>query len=133
MIPQQIPKEWYYDSICSFTDRWIVTMTLADKLAQMASFLPFPLQIISGYRTPEQQAKLIQEGKGAPDHLSTHRSCPATGADVWPAVAVTRVVKATVGEAGVRAGLRWGGGSPVDPETGIPEDWNHFDEGPRAP
>jgi len=96
--------------------------------------IPFPIQIISGYRTAEQQEQLKREGaRTAPDELSTHRSCPATGADLWPEVTPTNPVKATLGTNARLVGLRWGGGSDVDPQTGIPSDWNHFDLGPRQP
>lgn len=89
------------------------------------------LQLISGYRTAEQQAELEREGRpAAPDELSTHRSCPATGADLRPEVAVTPSLKVILGEAAMRSGLRWGGGSPRD-RDGIPVDWNHVDLGPR--
>lgn len=40
--------------------------------------------------------------------------------------------KVELGVAAVENGLRWGGGSPRDPETGIPRDWNHVDTGPRC-
>jgi len=97
----------------------------------MQGRLPFTCTIISGYRTAEYQAQLAAEGAHtAPDALSTHRSCPATGADVWPELTPTNVVKAAVGEAATVAGLRWGGGSKLDAD-GIPIDWNHLDLGPR--
>ncbi len=101
-------------------------------LVQLAAALPFGISIISGYRTPETQEALRRAGRPTahPD-LSTHLSCPATGVDLWPDVAVTDVVKATLGATAVQIGFRWGGGSQVD-ENGIPSDWNHFDLGPRA-
>lgn len=127
-IPEKIG-----DDPCSLSGRWLICPRLAERLVAMASRLPFPVQIISGYRTPEHQLALGREGRPvAAVDRSTHTSCPATGADIWPGVAVTRVVQATMGEAAVVAGLRWGGGSPVDPNTGIPSDWNHVDLGPRA-
>ena len=117
---------------CGIADRWMLSSELSERLVLMASFLPFPIQIISGYRSPEKQRALGREGRPvALVSKSTHTSCPATGADLWPGIAKTRVVQATFGEAAVRAGLRWGGGSPVDPQTGIPSDWNHVDLGPR--
>lgn len=64
--------------------------------------------------------------------MSNHTSCPATAIDVSIGFAPTNVLKATLGRVGILAGLRWGGGSPVDRQTGIPSDWNHFDIGPRA-
>lgn len=113
--------------------RWKISCELAERLIDMAGRLPFGVSIISGYREPEEQEALRQRGRpAAPDHLSTHRTCPATGADLQVDVAVVPAVKATFGRAAVEAGLRWGGGSPVDPETGIPSDWNHVDLGPRS-
>ena len=118
---------------CWLVDRWLISWELANRLTRAASYLPFPISIISGYRSPQKQEALRREGRPTADvDRSTHTSCPATGADVWPSIAKTRVVQATLGEALVRAGLRWGGGSPVDPRTGIPSDWNHADLGPRA-
>lgn len=133
MIPETINSDWGDLEICRFASKWIIDERVAVKLVMMASRLPFGIQIISGYRTAERQKELERDGRPtAPDHLSTHRSCPATGVDVLPTVAVSRIVKATLGEAAVVAGFRWGGGSPVDGETGIPSDWNHFDLGPRS-
>lgn len=128
MLPERIGGDW-----CDLSRRWLLHPELARRLVTMAAKAPFPIQIISGYRSPAKQQALRYEGRpAAPVDKSTHTSCPATGADVWPGVAVTRVVQAQLGEAGVIAGLRWGGGSPVDPSTGIPSDWNHFDMGPRS-
>lgn len=129
MIPQLL--ESTVDP-CELAERWMISYQLALRLTRLPGALPFGIQIISGYRTPQEQEELLKEGKGAaPVDVSTHTSCPATGADLWPTIAVTNVVKATFGAAVTYAGLRWGGGSPVDPETGIPVDWNHVDLGPR--
>ena len=117
--------------MCQLAQRWRIAQELAFKLQDMAHRLPYQVSIISGYRSVEEQNVLIEEGKGAPLNRSTHVTCPATGADLWVAVAVTDVVKAVFGEAAVSSGLRWGGGSSVDPQTGIPSDWNHVDLGPR--
>jgi len=88
-------------------------------------------QIISGYRTRAEQAKLAKRGRPtAPDELSTHRSCPATGVDVSLGALPTRVMKAIWGRIAVFNGLRWGGGGAVD-DGGIPLDWQHVDRGPR--
>jgi len=128
VIPERIGDDW-----CGLSRRWKLAPDLAMRLVRMADRAPFPLQIISGYRSPDKQRQLRQEGRpAAPVDRSTHTSCPATGADVWPGIAVSRVVQAQLGEAGTIAGLRWGGGSPVDPQTGIPSDWNHFDLGRRG-
>lgn len=129
MLPEPINGD-----VCGLMRRWLISRELATRLVRGASFLPFSISIMSGYRSPEKQRALKEEGRpAAPVDRSTHTSCPATGADLWPNIAKTRVVQATMGEAMVRAGLRWGGGSPVDPATGIPSDWNHFDLGPRQP
>jgi uncharacterized protein YcbK (DUF882 family) len=130
MIPQTINPGWDHTSLCNFAAKWGISPVLAAKLQTMASRFPHGVQIISGWRSAEKQMKYIQEGKGAPLDRSTHVTCPATGADLWPLVAVTDVVKAVFGEAAVTSGLRWGGGSPVD-TNGIPSDWNHVDLGPR--
>lgn len=117
---------------CDLMSRWLISRELAVKLVRLSGRVEFPFNIISGYRTRTRQEELTQQGRPTanPD-LSTHLSCPATGADLWPDVAVTDVVKARLGAEAVSVGLRWGGGGPVDPETGIPIDWNHFDLGPR--
>ena len=89
-------------------------------------------KIISGFRTEAEQAALGRAGRPtAPDALSTHRSCPATGVDVSLGAFPTRVQKAIWGRLAVMAGLRWGGGGRVDP-GGIPVDWAHVDRGPRS-
>jgi len=88
--------------------------------------------IISGFRSRAEQEKLARSGRPtAPDQLSTHRSCPATGVDVSLGALPTRVMKATWGRIAVLNGLRWGGGGAVD-DGGIPLDWGHVDRGPRA-
>lgn len=117
---------------CMIADRWIIAPELASRLLDMTDRLPFQVQLISGFRDREEQEALIREGRGAPFDVSTHTSCPATGADLWPTIHVTDVVKAELGAAATYAGLRWGGGSTPDPQTGIPWDWNHVDLGPRA-
>lgn len=132
MIPQRIDPLADGEALCQLVTRWKISPALAQRLVWMAQALPFGVRIISGYRTAEKQENLRRAGRPtAPDDRSTHRSCPATGADVMPDVAVTNTVKAELGRAAVAAGLRWGGGSPIDPETGIPSDWNHLDLGPR--
>jgi len=117
---------------CQLATKWKISPRLANNLLLMASRLEFPVQIISGYRSPTKQRALAAEGRPtAPVDRSTHTSCPATGADVWPGIAVTTLIQARLGAEAVISGLRWGGGSPVDPQTGIPSDWNHMDLGPR--
>ena len=134
MLPQIIPKPEQQEELCALQARWLIHPDLAQRLAQMAKELPYPLQIISGWRSSETQASLMAEpdSTAASEDRSTHRTCPATGADVWtPTVTPVAAVKAAVGAAAMRAGLRWGGGGPVDLSTGIPKDWNHVDLGPR--
>jgi len=117
---------------CAFADDWGLADDLAFRLELLATRLEFPISIISGLRTAAEQNDLREDGlPTAPNDLSTHLACPATGADLWPGIAVTDVVKARLGAEATLVGLRWGGGSPVNPDTGIPSDWNHFDLGPR--
>jgi len=116
---------------CLVMGRFGTSYELSQRLVSMSASLEFPISVISGLRTPRQQQELRDSGRpAAPDDQSTHLSCPATGVDLRVGVAVTDVVKARLGTEGTRAGLRWGGGSPVD-RSGIPSDWNHFDLGPR--
>ena len=120
------------DQACELVMYWGITTELAHRLERLAMRLEFPLSVISGYRSPAQQDDLRRQGRPTADNdKSTHLGCPATGVDVWPGVAVTRYVKARLGAEAGFSGLRWGGDSPVDPETGIPSDWNHLDLGPR--
>lgn len=87
--------------------------------------------IISGFRTKAEQQGLSRQGRPtAPDELSTHRSCPATGIDVSLGARPSGFLKATWGTWTLRHGLRWGGGGKVD-DGGIPLDWQHVDVGPR--
>jgi len=90
------------------------------------------VEIISGWRSESEQRRLGQQGRPtAPDALSTHRSCPATGVDVSLGVLPSSFMKATWGRQAIIVGLRWGGGGPTDPETLLPLDWPHVDVGPR--
>jgi len=132
-FPEMLPDSLNED-ICGFAARWGLDMRTVMKLTALQEETEFDLTILSGARTAEEQEELRREGRPtAPDKVSTHLSCPATGVDLYPSsVAITNAVKARLGAEGVRAGLRWGGGSRVDSETGIPLDWNHFDLGPRA-
>jgi len=129
MIPQVITES---EDFCVFANKWLIEPELAMRLQMMSRHTEFPVSIISGGRTPTEQNALRRSGRpAAANDVSTHLSCPATGADLMPQIAVTDVVKARLGAEATFAGLRWGGGSPVDAETGIPSDWNHFDLGPR--
>ena len=90
-----------------------------------------PVTLISGWRSRQEQRRLGRAGRpAAPDDVSTHRSCPATGVDVSLGIAPTRVQKAIWGRIVTLNGLRWGGGGDVD-DGGIPLDWGHVDRGAR--
>lgn len=117
--------------------RWQVTPELATLLLVLSANweLRFPglgsLRIISGYRTAEEQDDLRASGRpAAPDEASTHRSCPATGADLDLPFTADPYAKLELGRLSQLVGLRWGGGSRLD-SKGIPVDWNHVDLGPR--
>lgn len=131
MIPQTLNPA---GDACELSSRWTISPELARRLLILAATFfdgRVPLQIISGFRSVEQQLELRRSGRPAADpQLSTHCTCPATGADVWPGIEATGPVRSELGRAARIAGLRWGGGSPVDPGTGIPSDWNHVDLGP---
>jgi len=117
-------------------ERWLIHPELARRLlelqARWGSRFNSSLRIISGYRTANEQTRLEDEGRPtAPDHLSTHRTCPATGADLQLPIAADDYAIAEFGRAVLESGLRWGGGSSVN-ERGIPSDWPHVDLGRRA-
>jgi len=132
-LPELIDPEWSPEQLCDFADRWGIAHELAFRLFRMARRLEFPVRMISGERTDAMQDELRRDGRPtAPNDLSTHLACPATGADVLPTIAAVRTVKARLGTEGTLAGMRWGGGGSVD-EGGIPSDWPHFDLGPRRP
>ena len=139
MLPQPITVD---SDPCDLVWRWRIDERLARKLIAMvraSEFAHIGLSIISGARTFEQQRQLELEGRPAADwHRTTHadrdlNGCPrlSTGVDVRPGLAAVPEVKVALGRAATFAGLRWGGGSSVDPQTGIPSDWNHLDLGPR--
>jgi len=123
--------------LCDLSVRWgvdpdvvrRVQIAAQDFVAETA----LEVWIISGARTRQEQLELGRRGRPtAPDELSTHRSCPATGVDVSLGTLPTRVMKAIWGRVAVLNGLRWGGGGAVD-DGGIPLDWQHVDRGPRRP
>jgi len=117
---------------CVWLAKWGLALDLGMKLQRMQELFPTRLLIFSGFRTHEQQEELQEEGRpAAPVDVSTHTTCPATGADVRPDIAWDPAVILTFGSAAVSAGLRWGGGGPID-ETGIPIDRSHLDLGPRT-
>jgi len=117
---------------CDIIRRWKVTPEVAARAVLLVRSIPFEASIISGYRTPARQEELRRQGRPAADpNVSNHTRCPATALDWRISVTPTDSAKAEFGRAAVAAGFRWGGGSPVDPNTGIPSDWNHVDLGPR--
>lgn len=131
-IPQPVPVPASQAEICKLAGDWLVRDDVMAKVCAMAQLLPFEIAIISGFRTRARQLELAREGRPAADpDVSTHCSCPATGVDLRILGLEPRnYEKALFGEAATRVGLRWGGGSPAP--DGIPVDWNHVDDGPRA-
>ena len=124
------------DFLCDISSRWLVDPgVMAMVLIAAAEFSRITGRdawIISGYRTKKEQDRLRKAGRPAAlDRLSTHRSCLATGVDVDLGFGVNNALKVVWGTSVVFAGLRWGGGSGIDAETGIPVDWAHVDAGPR--
>lgn len=120
---------------CDLAIRWTVDPDTMARLSLSAEDYfeetRGSVDIISGFRTKADQAALKRRGRPtAPDKLSTHRSCPATGVDVSLGFAPTRIQKAIWGRIVTFNGLRWGGGGAVD-DGGIPLDWQHVDRGPR--
>jgi len=135
MIPIPVPQaELLDDGGCALARRLKTDLRVVQKVIMAQRELPFRLQITSAWRSEEHQRRLKEQGYPAADpSVSNHCSCPSTALDLTPVgVTATDYVKALMGAAFRRAGLRWGGGSPVDPETGIPSDWVHVDLGPRA-
>jgi len=140
-LPEVIPWQGVSDAeLLRFASRWVISCMLATRLVATAAALPFRISIISGWRSPAEQAELKAAGRPTADpDRSTHLSCPATGADVWPAIFATNLVKQEIQVAGHQAGLRVGGGGPGDPSSRISggrfifsKDWNHLDLGPRV-
>lgn len=122
--------------VCELATRWRVAPDTMGRVqlaaAQFEQETGRRVDIISGYRTQQQQAQLGRAGRPtAAEGRSTHRSCPATGVDVSLGVLPSNFLKATWGRITLIHGLRWGGGGELDPRTGIPLDWGHVDRGPR--
>jgi len=123
---------------CALAQKWKVDPDTMERVVATADRFSFEtggvrVWIISGWRSRAQQRRLNRQGRPtAPDALSTHRSCPATGVDVSLGLIATEFMKATWGRLAFINGLRWGGGGPVDPENLIPLDWPHVDVGPRV-
>lgn len=115
---------------------FILAPDLAGRLARVAVQVEQEtgrrLEVISGHRSRRVQESLERSGRpAAPPELSNHTLCPSRAADVRLGALPTNAIKAIFGRIAVLNGLRWGGGSPIDSETGIPSDWNHVDLGPR--
>jgi len=120
---------------CDLALRWGVTVdTIGRVKAAAEDFVTETgrdVWIISGLRTAAEQRRLSSQGRPtAPDSLSTHRSCPATGVDISLGARPSGFLKARWGHWTLVHGLRWGGGGAVA-ESGIPIDWQHVDVGPR--
>jgi len=121
---------------CDLAEKWGIDPRVMEKLLLSAQDFEAEtrstVRIISGYRTKAQQ--LILKGSGrptAPDAVSTHRSCPATGVDVNIGNLPVVTQKHIWGRILFMNGLRWGGGSKLDEDL-IPLDWQHVDAGPRT-
>ncbi len=132
-------REFITDTnVCTLADRWLVDLDVMRRVWQCAEDFEREtggqrVSIISGWRSREQQRRLGRQGRPtAPDSLSTHRSCPATGVDVSLGFLPPNFMKAAWGNIVLINGLRWGGGGPVDPNNLIPLDWRHVDRGPRT-
>lgn len=122
---------------CDLAERWGVALDTMERVWATARAYEertdgIRVRIISGWRSRSEQRALGRRGRPtAPDDVSTHRSCPATGVDISLGVLPTNFMKVTWGEFAFKNGLRWGGGGPVDPDSLIPLDWRHVDTGPR--
>jgi len=119
---------------CVLAVLWGVDQDVMDRVFRAAelyqNFTRSPVWIISGSRTRWEQMQLSRTGRPtAPDAVSTHRSCPATGVDISLGSRPSRAKKLFWGQMVEVNGLRWGGGSRI--QDGIPLDWPHVDRGPR--
>jgi len=120
---------------CVLAGTWGVDAGVMSRVVRAAelytNFTRSPVWIISGSRTRLEQMRLGRGGRpAAPDALSTHRSCPATGVDISLGTLPSTEKKRFWGQMVEASGLRWGGGSEVS--GGIPSDWQHVDRGPRV-
>ena len=123
--------------VCELARRWGVSVDVMERVWMAAQDYETQtggrrVHVISGWRSQAEQRRLSRQGRPtAPDSLSTHRSCPATGVDISLGLNASEFMKVTWGNAALVHGLRWGGGGPADPDTLIPLDWRHVDRGPR--
>ncbi len=146
MIPFTVPNPFDTpvdgEVLCDIASAWGLDPDLVARIVKARGALPFDLWIFSGKRSRAEQNALTEQGRPTADFdRSTHadvdaRGCPrlATGADVQPVspgVRVSRAMTHLFGLEMFRQGLRWGGGSPVDPVTGLPSDKWHVDLGAR--
>jgi len=120
---------------CVLAGTWAVDQDVMARVVRAAelytNFTRSPVWIISGSRTRWEQLQLGRGGRPtAPDELSTHRSCPATGVDISLGALPSAAKKRFWGQMVEANGLRWGGGSKMS--DGIPSDWQHVDRGPRV-
>jgi uncharacterized protein YcbK (DUF882 family) len=120
---------------CEIAYVWQIDERLAKRIVRAADlFLMMqrsPVWVISGYRTFREQKALGRMGRPtAPVGVSTHTTCPATGADISLGTLPSMERKKLWGSLVQLEGLRWGGGSSLD-DNGIPSDWQHIDLGPR--
>lgn len=120
---------------CELARRWTVSEDTMRRVVlsaqQYTEETALPVDIISGWRSEREQRKLGTAGRPtAPDELSTHRSCPATGVDISLGLYPVVTQKWIWGRIAFLNGLRWGGGGPQD-QDGMPVDWQHVDRGPR--
>jgi uncharacterized protein YcbK (DUF882 family) len=122
-------------------EKWLLDPRLAQRVAvvmhEWRKETHIGIEVISGYRTVEEQRELIRRGRPAADpSVSTHTSCPSTGVDVRINGLMTRLMKARFLRIARMAGLRVGGNDYCTPSTcddiGIPNDWNHLDLGRRG-
>ena len=122
--------------LLAFLNRWQIREDLAHLALELGECylrtVGSTLFIISGYRTFDEQARLILQGRPAADpSVSNHTVLPALAFDIASDPVPTKSQKQYLGQCARCIGLRWGGGSPFD-EDGIPSDWAHFDLGPRS-
>lgn len=122
---------------CRLANDWRLDTDFASRVAatirEWKEETRIGLEVISGFRTDEEQRELGKRGRpAAPVSLSNHTRCPAHAVDFRISGFATDLMKARLGRVIVFNGLRWGGGSPVDPKTGVPSDWQHADTGPRG-
>jgi len=120
---------------CDIANRWSLDADFARRLViaadQFTAETGRGVEIISGFRTRAEQDALRQSGRpAASEETSTHRTCPATGADIRLGFLPNVTLKQIWGRDLLFQGLRFGGGSPVDDDN-LPTDWQHADAGPR--